>query len=357
MSKISMSQLFDTRILQEFQDAFSEYTGIASVITDSEGKQVTQSSNFSRICKKLIRKSAENVSKCMEYSKQGSIKTVETDKPCIYKCYAGLYEISCPIMLEDIIIGSLVCGQIVCTDEDEENVKKHLLDMNISEKQFSEVTENLKKMTIEELQKAADYSFKIAKILSNIAYKNNILIKSNRLRLSSSYVDAGETILDFGNDVIYNTHAMTSTVMAGIKTICNEQNILLDIQTLSLIPDELLGNPKIIQFVIEGLISFMVKHCSITNMLISFSCTEEYYLYTLSMEIVAETEASCGELADFMSNCFSENSNSENTGSVRIKEAIFNKLNGIIDFGVTEENKFKARLTIPQLDVRGNNYE
>lgn len=353
MSKLSMNQLFDTRILQEFQDAFSEYTGIASVITDSEGKQVTQSSNSSHICKKLIRSSAENVSKCMENSKQGSKKTVENDKPYIYKCHAGLYEISCPIMLEDIIIGSIVCGQIVCTDEDEDNVKKHLSDMNISEKQFSEVTGNLKKMTMKELQKTADYSFKIAKILSNIAYKNNILIKSNRLRLSSVYVNADETVLDFGYDVIYNTHALTSSVMAGIKTICREQNVSIEIKTLSFIPDELLGNPKTTQFVIEGIISFMVKHCNITNMLINFSCSKEYYLYTLSMEIVADTDSSCSRLADFMNNCFSENSNSENTGSARIKEAIFNKLNGTIDFGVTENNKFKAQLTIPQLDVRG----
>lgn len=357
MSKLPINQLFDTRILQEFQDAFSEYTGIASVITDSDGKQVTQSSNFSRLCRKLIRKSAENITKCMEYSVESSRKCVKSDKPFISKCHAGLYEISCPIMLEDIIIGSLVCGQIICTDEDEENVKKSLSDMNISDEQLSEISGNLRRMTMEEIQKTADYSFKMAKILSNIAYKNNILIKSNRLRLSSAYVNADDTVLDFGNDVIYNTHAMTSTVMAGIKTICNEQNISLDIQTLSLIPDELLGNPRTIQFVIEGLISFMVKHYTINNLLIRFSCVEEYYLYTLSMEIVADTDSSCTELADFMSNYFSEDSKSENAGSLRIKEAIFSELNGIIDFGVTQDNKFNVRLTIPQLDIRGNNYE
>ncbi len=352
-----IDQLLDKMITQEFQDAFSEFTGIASVITDSSGKQVTHSSNFSRICRKVLRQSAENISKCMSRSAEASKKSNVTDKPGIYKCHAGLYEISCPILLEDIIIGNFICGQIICTDEGEEYIKEMLLEMNFTQEHISEFLSNIKRMTMAEIQKVADYAFKISKVLSNIAHKNYILIKSNRLRLSKAYVEAEEINLDFGSDVIYNTHELTSSILAGIKTICGQQNVPLDTKVLSVVPDELLGNPKTIQFVIEGIISFIVKHSDIKNILIMFSCTEEYYLYSLSMEIIAETASSCSELSEFMNNCFSENSESENTCSSRIREEIYNNLNANIDFGVTSDNKFRARMTIPQLDVRGKNDE
>ena len=57
MSTIALSDLIPVDILQEFQDAFSEFSGMASIITDNNGQPITTGSGFSAFCMELTRNS------------------------------------------------------------------------------------------------------------------------------------------------------------------------------------------------------------------------------------------------------------------------------------------------------------
>ncbi len=356
MSKYSLRMIFDNSILQEFQNSFSDFTGVSAVITDREGKQITHSSNFSRVCHDVINTSPENVMECSKCSLAGCKKSLENGKPYIYKCRFGMYESSIPILLGDVIVGCFICGQVLCTDEDEKALRQILVDMGENQQELDEIMGGITKMPLKEFERIVGYANKIAGIISEIVHKNYILIKSNRLRLSYSYVNAEDSVLDFGNDTIYNTHAMTGTVMAGIRTICTEQNITPQIEFLSEVPSELLGNPKTIQYVIEGIFSFIMSQCKLKNLIIRFSCIRKYYLYSLVMELVTDVEDNQDKLLESMNACFGDNPLMKNIGSSKINKALYGELNGSIDFNITDNNRFTARLTLPQLDVRGDNY-
>lgn len=355
MPKYSLSRLFDKGLLQDLQNVFSDYMGISAVITDSEGKQITQSSNFSRICRKLLRNSADNVEKCMNFSINGAAKSNTENKPYIYKCHAGLYEISAPIMLEDLHIGCFVCGQVICTEENESNIINKLVDMGLNQHDAIKAVSELKHMSMDEIQRTSKFVFNIAKLLSNMAYKNYVLLKNSRFRTAITFTNTEPSTMP-DKDVIYNTHELTSSITKNIKSFFSKLNITPEIHFLSKIPDELLGNPVIISYVIEMLISTISKNCSFDSIVIKFSCSEIYYSHTLAMELIIDKALCSDNLVGILNKIFYHTSNSDSEES-NIKNLIYNKLNGSVCFNMNKNNRFTAKLDIPQLDVRGKDNE
>ncbi|MBR3971076.1 MAG: PocR ligand-binding domain-containing protein [Ruminococcus sp.] len=355
MPKYSLSRLFDKGLLQDLQNVFSDYMGISAVITDSEGKQITQSSNFSRICRKLLRNSADNVEKCMSYSIKGAVKSNSENKPCIYKCHAGLYEISAPIMLEDLHIGCFVCGQIICTDENESDVINKIMDIGLNQEDAIKAVSELKRLSMDEIQHTAQFVFNIAKLLSTMAYKNYVLFKNNRLRSAAAFT-GNELSSIPDKDVIYNSHELTSSITTNIKSFFCNMNITPELHFLSEIPDELLGNPGIISYVIDVLLSTISKNCDFDSIVINFSCSEICYSHTLAMDIIIDNPIYTDNLVGTLNKIFYHIPDSDEEAS-NIKNLIYNKLNGSVCFNMSENNRFTARLEIPQMDIRGNNYE
>ena len=54
--------LFQVHEIQEMQNSFSVATGVASIITHPDGKPITSSANFCRLCNDIIRKTEKVVS-------------------------------------------------------------------------------------------------------------------------------------------------------------------------------------------------------------------------------------------------------------------------------------------------------
>ena len=48
--EITLTDLFDVDMLQRIQDAFSNMTGLAAIITDANGIPVTKGANFTTYC-------------------------------------------------------------------------------------------------------------------------------------------------------------------------------------------------------------------------------------------------------------------------------------------------------------------
>jgi len=55
--RINFEDLFNINDIQRLQDEFAHATGVASIITHTDGKPITQPSNFCRLCNDIIRKS------------------------------------------------------------------------------------------------------------------------------------------------------------------------------------------------------------------------------------------------------------------------------------------------------------
>lgn len=65
MDGIDIEELFDLQDLQRIQDEFAEATGVASIITRTDGTPITAPSNFCRLCSDIIRQTEIGLANCI----------------------------------------------------------------------------------------------------------------------------------------------------------------------------------------------------------------------------------------------------------------------------------------------------
>ncbi|MDG3085150.1 PocR ligand-binding domain-containing protein [Vibrio hannami] len=95
------------KVLQDFANA----TGLAVVLVDIDGKEVSACFNFTSFCQK-IRKKPELYARCIESDRCGGLEASKSNKPCVYRCHAGLVDFSIPLIVSGHLIGFVLCGQI-----------------------------------------------------------------------------------------------------------------------------------------------------------------------------------------------------------------------------------------------------
>ncbi len=180
MAEIRLTDLIDVNILQQIQDGFSGYTGMAALTTDADGVPVTKGSGFTDFCMNLTRKSEIGCKRCAECDRNGALKTFKEGKPEVYYCHAGLVDYAAPIMVEGKFIGSFIGGQVRTAEIDEADMKKRAVEMGIDPEEYVQAAKRTAVLTIQDIDRAAEFLYKISKVLSGMAYKNYEALKNSR---------------------------------------------------------------------------------------------------------------------------------------------------------------------------------
>lgn len=89
--------------------SFAYSTGMGVVLTDVNGRHISQEINFCDFCQLMNRESAQQ---CYRSNKFALEVAVQTGKPFVFVCHAGLVDMIAPIKLNNRVIGSLMAGQI-----------------------------------------------------------------------------------------------------------------------------------------------------------------------------------------------------------------------------------------------------
>lgn len=180
MAEIRLTDLIDVNILQQIQDGFSGYTGMAALTTDANGVPVTKGSGFTDFCMNLTRKSEIGCKRCAECDRNGALKTFKEGKPEVYYCHAGLVDYAAPIMVEGKFIGSFIGGQVRTAEIDEADMKKRAVEMGIDPEEYVRAAKRTAVLTIQDIDRAAEFLYKISEVLSGMAYKNYEALKNSR---------------------------------------------------------------------------------------------------------------------------------------------------------------------------------
>ncbi|MGN0367607.1 MAG: PocR ligand-binding domain-containing protein [Wujia sp.] len=172
MNKIRLVDLISIDALQQIQDGFSKYTGMASLTTDAEGVPVTKGSGFTEFCMELTRQSKEGCRHCEECDRNGALLTLRNGHATVYDCHAGLVDFAAPIMLEGMFIGSFIGGQVRTDEVDEEQMRATAIRYGIDPEAYIDAAKQTRCLKKQEIEKAAIFLEEIAAGLSGIAYKN-----------------------------------------------------------------------------------------------------------------------------------------------------------------------------------------
>lgn len=178
--EIQLTDLIDVNILQQIQDGFSRYTGMAALTTNADGIPVTKGSGFTDFCMNLTRKSEIGCKRCEECDRNGALKTLKKGKPEVYYCHAGLVDYAAPIMVEGKFIGSFIGGQVRTAEIDEADMEKRAVEMGIDPGEYVRTAKQTAVLTMQDIDRAAEFLFEISKVLSGMAYKNYEALKNSQ---------------------------------------------------------------------------------------------------------------------------------------------------------------------------------
>ncbi len=177
-NELRMTDFLDIKVLQRIQDAFSELTGMAAIVADTDGKMITEASNFTKFCM-MSRGSSVGGIRCEWCDKFGAQQTMESGKATTYFCHVGLIDFAAPIMVNGKWIGCFVGGQVLTRKLDLERVRWMAQEMEVDPDEFVEAVQNVKILPKETVNRAADFLQQITEVLSDIAYASYLTRQAN----------------------------------------------------------------------------------------------------------------------------------------------------------------------------------
>ena len=98
-------------------EEFSAATGLASIVVNIHGAEISEPCNFTSFCQK-IRENATYRSLCQQCTSFGGLEAAKLNQACIYRCHAGLIDISVPIIVSEQLIGFIIGGQVLCEEKE-----------------------------------------------------------------------------------------------------------------------------------------------------------------------------------------------------------------------------------------------
>jgi len=178
MDDIYLTDLIDVETLQQVQDAFSDWAGVAALTADKYGVAVTNGSNFTDFCMKYSRKSKIGQKRCEQCDKIGAEIALANGRACSYYCHAGLVDFAAPIMANGTIVGSFIGGQVLPQKPNFDKIRQTAKELGIDPDEYVEAVKKVKIIEKDKIDSAAKFLYTIANILSQNAYSRYEMYKS-----------------------------------------------------------------------------------------------------------------------------------------------------------------------------------
>ncbi|MGN0696848.1 MAG: PocR ligand-binding domain-containing protein [Oscillospiraceae bacterium] len=363
MKDLKLIDLIPPNILQQFQDGFSKFSGLAALITDENGTPVTVGSGFTDFCTNLTRKSEKGERRCEECDKNGALQTLRNGKPAVYRCHAGLVDFASPIMVGGKFIGSIIGGQVRTSSIDREAMAVIAKELDIDPDVYIAAAEKTAVVSVDTVERSAEYLYEIAKILSEMAYNNYLALSQSRkleraARSQSAYImnmslnmeknvsdwmsmakeavssgdrnimetsirelinkssdvysmvgDTVDYIRMAGGEVelnenVYDLKTLLGQVSDSVKESLSERNISLIIRLDGSVPDYMLGDSGKIGQILNRLLIGCASYSEKTIISISASCRKKSYASILEIEMGMDEVKIPPAVMEEARNCF-----------------------------------------------------
>ncbi len=168
---VQFTDLFDLDEIQLIQDAFASATGVASIITDTEGRPLTKPSNFCDLCINIIRKTEKGFQNCCR--SDAMLGKLNPDGPIMQPCMSGgLWDGGTGIKVGNRHIANWLIGQVLDESCDMASMKAYAVEIGADEEAYNDALQKVKRMPVEQFKEVCNALFLIAGQLSNMALQN-----------------------------------------------------------------------------------------------------------------------------------------------------------------------------------------
>lgn len=176
LEHLTLLDVIDRETLQSLQDAFSDATGMAALATDDTGA-VTHLSNPTDFCMKYTRKSPVGCERCNKCDLQGGADASRTGRPSVYYCHGGLVDFAAPIIVNGRHIGSLIGGQVLTEEPDENKFRRIAVEIGVDPDDYIAALRKVKIVPKEKVDAAANLLYQMANALSMVGYQHALTLE------------------------------------------------------------------------------------------------------------------------------------------------------------------------------------
>jgi len=194
----------DMEQFERIMSNWAEATGLATVAVGADGNYISKCYNFTDFCIKLTRGCSKGLARCEKCDREGE---------GVYHCHAGLIDFGIPLMVDGQKVGSVIGGQVLPEEPDEEKFRKVAREIGVDEEQYIAA---LRKVTVRSESAIRASAGLLGEVLNNFINaeyakkKNGVIID----KLSNGVSAAHELV----EQIILKT--------AELKALQNKQKIL-----------------------------------------------------------------------------------------------------------------------------------
>ena len=186
-NEFKLTDLVDIETLQKIQNAFTDMSGIASLITDARGVIQTKPSGFTEFCGKYVRNSEEGRRRCEKCDRIGAEKAAKAGVSRAYFCHAGLVAFAAPIMAHGHMVGCFLGGQMLTIPPDEAMTRKVAEEIGVDPDELLRAAKDIRIVDERTVEKVSNAVYTIANVLSEIGYgKYQVSLTNMELRKTSN---------------------------------------------------------------------------------------------------------------------------------------------------------------------------
>jgi len=173
VENVSLLDLISVENLQEIQNAFAVATGVASIITDLDGRPITAASNFSRVCD-MVRATSMGYSHCINSDKVLGENSKKLMRPTYQECLScGFADASAPIIVGGQHIANWLIGQTNVMEAGTDRIAQYAREIGADVNEMVAAYRTIPGMPIEKFEKILDLLWHFAREISTAGY--NIL--------------------------------------------------------------------------------------------------------------------------------------------------------------------------------------
>lgn len=153
--QLRIQDFTDMNKFEQIMSNWAKATGLATVAVGADGKYISKSYNFTDFCIKLTRGSEKGKERCEKCDREGE---------GIYYCHAGLMDFGIDLVINGEKVGSVIGGQVLPAEPDEEKFKIVAAELGIDEKRYIEA---LRKVTIKTEEAIKASAILLGEVINN----------------------------------------------------------------------------------------------------------------------------------------------------------------------------------------------
>ena len=190
--KRSLGEIIGVEMLQDIQDLIVEMLEIPLIVTDENGKAITEWTAESSYCDSIMNGTVLGGKLCAQCIKSGIAKAAQKGGVTFNYCHAGVMACIAPVVLNDRILGGIVANQILSEKLDEENVRSNAEDLMMDGDNLCAAADRIKICSKKDIENISKFVQKMASIVTKLAVR-----QINTLRVSEEIMSAGTAKADF----------------------------------------------------------------------------------------------------------------------------------------------------------------